>query len=45
MRYRAYIELICRHLLDVTYIKLIYMHEILYEEITCVYEKTHMTAV
>jgi hypothetical protein len=42
--YKKQLELICRCLLDDMYTKLTHMR-ISYEEITCVYIKTHMTVV
>ena len=42
--YKGYLELIYRCLLDDIYTKLTCMR-ILYEEITCVYRKTHVTIV
>jgi len=42
--YKGYLELIYRCLLDDIYIKLTCM-KILYEKITCVYGKTHVTIV
>ena len=42
--YKRYLKLICKCLLDDMYTELTRMR-ISYKEITCVYEKTHVTVV